>query len=375
MQKSDIPSSTQRCVALLGRKDEPTDAVEEYCQHLGEAISSLGFSFELQRVRWLEIGWQAALGELEKTLGNAEGSWFFLQYTALAWSQRGFSHRALKILKLLRRNGARCAVVFHDAEAYSGARMIDKIRRAVQLRTMQKLLRLADLAVLTIPPEIIPWVPSASHNCVTIPVGANVPSPEKAWSQAKLSGQPPTIAVFSLSDGSAGADEVQLVADALHYAVAQTNPLRLTILGRNSDTSGKQLRALLAGTPVQVDILGLLKPEEVVQVLGSCDVMLFVRGPISTRRSSAVAGIACGLPVVGRAGWETGPPLTQAGIALVPEQDQGRFGPTLVRVLSDPPYRAELAQRSRQAQERYFSWRAIAAQYAEALQTNVRNDP
>jgi glycosyltransferase involved in cell wall biosynthesis len=54
-------------------------------------------------------------------------------------------------------------------------------------------------------------------------------------------------------------------------------------------------------------------------------------------------------------------------VALIPDEDQGQYGPTLLKVLSDPAYRAELAERSRKAQERYFSWKAIAGQYAEAL--------
>ena len=38
-----------------------------------------------------------------------------------------------------------------------------------------------------------------------------------------------------------------------------------------------------------------------------------------------------------------------------------------VRVLTDPSYRAQLAARSRVAHEKYFSWQAIAASYAEQL--------
>jgi len=38
--------------------------------------------------------------------------------------------------------------------------------------------------------------------------------------------------------------------------------------------------------------------------------------------------------------------------------------------LSDAAYRASLAERSRRAQEKYFSWSAIAAKYAEAMRAN-----
>jgi glycosyltransferase involved in cell wall biosynthesis len=96
--------------------------------------------------------------------------------------------------------------------------------------------------------------------------------------------------------------------------------------------------------------------------------MLFARGPISSRRGSAIAGIACGLPVIAEAGWELASPITEAGVVLVPETlvPEG-FGPALVRVLSDPAYRESLEERSRNAQSRYFSWSAIGRQYAQAL--------
>jgi glycosyltransferase involved in cell wall biosynthesis len=102
-------------------------------------------------------------------------------------------------------------------------------------------------------------------------------------------------------------------------------------------------------------------------VLGASDVLLFVRGQISSRRGSAIAGIACGLPVIAQEGSETAPPITEAGVVLVPATAPSEFGPALLRVLSDQAYRASLAERSRNAQQLYFSWSVIAAQYAKAL--------
>src|SRR5271155_1425081 len=57
---------TQKCIALLGRRDAPTDAVEEYCQYLGAALRAHDIGLELARVAWLEDGWPAALRELER---------------------------------------------------------------------------------------------------------------------------------------------------------------------------------------------------------------------------------------------------------------------------------------------------------------------
>ena len=53
--------SGRRVVALLGRRDEPTDAVEEYCRYLGDALRKRGGDkIEIARVPWVEMGWATA---------------------------------------------------------------------------------------------------------------------------------------------------------------------------------------------------------------------------------------------------------------------------------------------------------------------------
>ncbi len=350
-------------MALLGRPDTPTDAVEDYCRYLGGALEEHGISLELMRVKWAEKGWHNALREVRKKVEEHPGSWFLVQYTALSWSRRGFPLRARKLIRFLNNHGARCAVVFHDASPYPGSRMIDRLRRTLQIYVMRHALLLAELSVLTIPLENVPWIPRGPRNIVFIPVGANLPSPEKAWSVEKNRADgTATLGVFSVS-----ADSLGVIAQAVCHAAEKTGKLRLVVLGRNSVEAGMQLRVQLAGAPVQVVVHGLLAEDEIPRILGSCHAMLFTRGQISSRRGSAIAGIACGLPVIAPEGSETAAPLTEAGVVLLPAGAKNEFGPALVRVLTDDAYRESLAERSRRAQQRYFSWSAIAAQYAGAM--------
>jgi glycosyltransferase involved in cell wall biosynthesis len=138
-------------------------------------------------------------------------------------------------------------------------------------------------------------------------------------------------------------------------------------MGRHSDTAEKALKNLMDKLPIEVSALGVLPGEEIVRHMASCDVLLFVRGGISSRRGSAIAGIACGLPVVALEGPETASPITEAGVVFADPKRQRGFGEALLKVLSDAEYRAALAKRSQRAQQRHFSWKAIAAQYAEEL--------
>ena len=361
------------CVALLGRRDEPTDAVEEYCHYLGEALEAHGISFEFARIPWCEIGWRKALAGMDRRAGDWKNAWILIQYTALAWSRRGFPLRLLGLIRFLRKRGLRCGVVFHDAQPYYGSRLVDRVRRQLQIYTMREAVRLADLAVLTIPREKAQWLPASAPNVIFIPVGANLPSPETVWAKEKNGGErPPTVAVFSLSQDRVGAEEVKAIVEGVSYVAKRIGPVRLEIFGRNAKSAEKHLRESLQGMDVELSLTGMLAAEEVVRVLGKSDVLLFARGAISTRRGSAIAGIACGLPVVAAEGWETSAPITEAGVVLTRPGEQ--FGPTLMRVLCDPPYRAWLAERSRKAQQSYFSWQAIAQRYATALRGTKAND-
>jgi glycosyltransferase involved in cell wall biosynthesis len=139
------------------------------------------------------------------------------------------------------------------------------------------------------------------------------------------------------------------------------------LFGRGSQEAEPALRTELAGAEVEVESLGLLSPIDVKQTLARADVLLFVRGQISSRRGSAIAGIASGLPIVCYLGPETAWPVTEAGLLAVPVGDREALGNALETVLSDESFRRTLAERSRQAHEKYFSWAAITRRFEEAL--------
>ena len=358
----------QGIIALLGRRDEPTDGVEEYCRYLGAALRAHGFALAVARLPWKERGWSAALRELGRNAAAWRGRWVCVQYTALAWSARGFPLRFLSVLDVLRRAGTRVAVVYHDAGPYSGSRSLDKLRRAVQLHVMRGSLRRADLGIFTVPLSAISWLGPPPRHALFIPVGANLAVDTANETKTYKSPQHVLrIAVFGITGGVAGRKESARIADAIRFVSATIGKLELRAFGRHADVCESVLRESLRDAPVDVQVKGVLPPEEVVKELGSADAMLFVRGAISTRRGSAIAGIACGLPVVAERGTETAGPIEEAGVVLVSADQAKEFGEALLRVLTNAEYRAQLAERNRLAHGKYFSWPAIAARYAEEL--------
>jgi len=358
---------TLRLIALLGRKDEPTDAVEEYCRYLGTALHSHGIQLEIRRVPWEIRGWSDSLVALQLQAATWRDRWVLVQYTALAWSSRGFPQKFSRILNILKSAGARIGIVFHDVEPFSGARLIDSVRRFVQVRTMRHAASLADLAVFTVPPENLSWLPADAPNVAFVPVGPNLPIPQTPLAHSR--DVVPTVCVFSITGGESGARETQIILHAVRHAVQKLGKLRLLIFGRHAELRETELREGLRDLPVALSVEGVVEPIQIVHNFSVSDILLFVRGPISSRRSSAIAGIACGLPVIAFRGPETAAPITDAGVVLVSPDQPEDLNAALVRVLSDAAYRTDLAARSRAAYQTHFAWPAIAARFSALLNT------
>jgi glycosyltransferase involved in cell wall biosynthesis len=357
--------SAEPIVALVGRRDEPTDGVADYCTWLGGAIGEFGYRLEIVRLGWPERGWNATLAELREMAAAWRGRWVLLQYTTLAWSRRGFPLEAPRILSVLRKSGVRCGVVFHDFGPLAGTGTIGRVREYCQLHVLERLYKQVDCAIFTVPIENIPWVPLPHEKAVFIPVGANCPEPHsivRAVTDAEK-----TIAVYSVTGGTQILPEVAEIGFAVKRASRAVGPLRLVVAGRGSREAESALLAEFAGMSVRVETLGLLSAEDMSRTLANSDVLLFVRGQISSRRGSAIAGIACGLPVVCYAGPDTSWPVTEAGILPVPMGDREALSAALESVLTDGALRVSLAERSRRAYAQHFSWRGIAAQYADVL--------
>jgi glycosyltransferase involved in cell wall biosynthesis len=362
-------------VALLGRRDEPTDALEQYCVHLSAALRMHDFAMEIIRMRWKESGWPAARRDLEQKARNWHGRWVLLQYTALSWSERGFPLQVPRVIKILRDAGARIGVVYHDVEPYSGRRAVDHLRRFVQQRVFNEALRRSDQAILTVPAERLSWIAAGTKKAVFIPVGANFSRHPSGSGDCNIrQNETPTVAVFGVTGGIAGQQEVLQITAAMRLATQQLGKLRLLVFGRQADLAEASLREKLCDLPIILSVAGVLPENDVERLLSSADVLLFVRGPISSRRGSAIAGIACGLPIIAFSGSETAAPITDAGVVLVAAENKAMLGEALVRVLSDREYHGKLAERSRTAYINHFSWEAIARRYASVLRAPVGPD-
>lgn len=359
-------------IALLGRRDEPTDGVEDYCTFLGRVLERRGVTLKQFRMKWMSRGWIGALRQLWLESKRWRGKWVLLQYTALGWSGHGFPLGAVAVLWILRRRGAHSAVVFHEPYRQSGgSRWINRIRGACQDWVVWKLYAEAAKSIFADPLETIGWLPKNDAKATFIPIGANIPAPGGPDLRTEVPGArnetTRTVAVFCISEPPNREREIRDISHAVRTAARNGSKLKLVFLGRGTAEAQEEIGRAFEGIPAEISNLGLRSAEEVSRTLADCDAMLCVRGKLYPRRGSAIAGIACGLPIVGYAGATERTPLAEAGVQLVPYGDREALGTALTLVLMDENHRVELQNKSRRVLEKYFSWDEIAKRYIQAL--------
>ena len=115
---------------------------------------------------------------------------------------------------------------------------------------------------------------------------------------------------------------------------------------------------------------GLRSEREISVSLAGSDVLLFVRGALSSRRGSGLAAMACGLPIVAYQGNETACPLTEAGIAFVRQDDLVSLGNQLSALLLDRERRLDFGARNLAVFRQWFAWDRIAERWIDALGTD-----
>jgi glycosyltransferase involved in cell wall biosynthesis len=361
----------QSVVALLGRGEPSADGVSDYCNNLRDALRKAGQQFEITTVRWFDRGWVSALAELWRAPVPARGDWALLQYTALAWSRRGFPFGAVATMLALRLRGVRCGVVMHEPwrQGILNPRPIDRLRGAFQDWTIRAIHALSSFSVFTLPLAHVRWLDPHDRKSVFIPLGPNVPEILDApYPPTRPPGKPgKVVCVFCLSEPTGPTRELGDISTAARTAHAAGARLRVVFVGRGTDTGAAEIAAAFSGSNIETDILGLRSPEEIGHTIAASDVLLCVRGHLNLRRGSALAGIACGTPIVAYAGGEQGTPLMEAGVALAPLYDRDALGAELVRVLKDDALAQEMHRKNIEVEKQYFSWDTVAEQYLHAL--------
>ncbi len=351
-------------IALVGRRDEPTDGVADYCEFLRQALCRRNIEMRIVRMPWIERGWPEALRWLAQESADWKNWRVLLQYTALGWSRRGFPFGAVRVMNLLRKRGVPCTVVFHDSGSASGTRIRDRMRRTAQTWTLQRMARQSARSVFTTPLGSIAWLPPGKPGAAFIPIGANIPEcrTRRAFDASRT---PKTVAVFSVTIGATQRHEIADIAQAVRSAEQLVGPIRLEVFGRGAMEAKEELAGALTGTRVDLCVRGVIPAEEITRTLASADASLCVRGVTASNRGTSIAGIACGVPLVAYGRLGNDPAIDAAGIQMAPWHEPAALAAALAEVLTNAALWERLHERNLQAQDRYFSWDAVANHYLE----------
>lgn len=362
-------------IALLGRIDKPTDGLDDYCNFLGQALARRGVTLKRVYVPWDNEGWIRPLRRLWRESAAWRGEWVLLQYTALSWSRRGLTGGVLAAAAIVRRRGARCAVVFHEHTGFGGSSWRERVRHAFEIWVLRTLYRKSERSIFTIPLDTVEWLPPIGAERIApgdqkkaafIPIGGNVPECLD-HRDAGAPTQEKRVVVFGVRGFPAASGEVADAAGAMREAGKAIPNLRLVVVGRGSREAQDEFASALEGCSVGLDVRGVLPAEEIAEEFCRADALLFVWSYITLQRGGALAGIACGLPIVGYGNGEPSGALAEAGIEWSPWRDRKALAAALVRVLSEPKRWLDLHERNLLVQEKYFSWNRIAELYIEAL--------
>ena len=161
---------------VQGRRSVPTCGVADHSVHLAEALRRRN-DVILIDVHWSERGWPRAIVALNRQYRRNPQDWVVLQFTPLAWSDRGFAVGALFVAILTRLSGVKLAVIMHDPIAFTGTRWRDVLRRHTQQVVMRGLVACVHVSFVTIEPGKLPWADNRLRSRLKqLPVGSNFPA-------------------------------------------------------------------------------------------------------------------------------------------------------------------------------------------------------
>jgi glycosyltransferase involved in cell wall biosynthesis len=188
------------------------------------------------------------------------------------------------------------------------------------------------------------------------PIPSNFPDEAKpelvdaALAKKKADGAPRWIGHF----GTYGGLLAPMLAPIIERLLRARNDRRVILLGRGAEKFAKTLPS-----EVRENVLvpNASSPDEIVAQLSACDVVLqpYADG-ISSRRTSVMASIALGLPVISHAGAQTEPIWKSAkAIVLAHDESTRAYVDATESLLADPDLARAVGEKARSVYRVQFS--------------------
>jgi glycosyltransferase involved in cell wall biosynthesis len=331
---------------------EDIDTIDGYSRLLVDALASVAVEARYE------------CGGLAPVLGVAPAPpWVLLQYNPFRFGPSGFAPWLVRdVVRLKRLRPMALAVMVHESwiEMKNLKSTAIGLWQRAQLRTV---LRYAD-AVMTSTEAL---ARELGTGAVHVPVPAIITPVPSSHASAReglgLDGKL-TVALFGRGHPSRALDH----AEAAIAALAEVHGAdRLAILNL-----GAGAPPLSAPPGVSVSSPGRQTAEELSLRLWASDIVLLplVDG-VSTRRSTLMAALAHGRPVLGCRGHSTDTMLASSEDAMVltPAGDRATYARTAVELTSDPTRLRGVGDAGRRLYELQFDWPVTAERIRAVLQS------
>lgn len=320
----------------------------EPARHDGVIVHELPDQFAARSRAMLSDAWRATPGTV------------LLQYVPNALGARGLNLRFCLWLRKIHRSGTDVRIMFHEPYFYFSAARPWRNAIAIVQRTMAAtLLQAASRiylstetwyrylrAVGVLPPfQAIP-IPSSIPD-------APLPAAISQFRDEIAPGGGPVAGHF----GTFGDHVAAELLAVLPPVAARVADVRFALVGAGSREFLERLGRTHPTLAARMWASGRLDPPDVAAVLRACDVMIqpYPDG-ITTRRTSAMAGLKNGVATVSTAGFLTEPIWAKAdAVALPASGDYPAFADAVAALFQDPRARASLGCRGADTYQRCFS--------------------
>ena len=284
------------------------------------------------------------------------------------WVPHGFGYRSMNVgfcLWLWRRaqRGDQVEIMVHEPYLAFGEGMLRWTAAAAVHRVMTAVLaRAARRIWISIPEWERRWRPYAFGRDVPfgwLPIPNTLPEPGRDDVLRVRDHYAPRDGLVVGHLGSYGQAAAQMLWASLPEILERTPSAVALLLGQNGHRLSQEIVRHHPALGARMHAPGELSTHALAQHVMACDLLVqpYPDG-ISSRRTSAMAGLALGVPVVATSGPLTEPLWAETGcVSLVSANEPHALMAEALRLLMDEPARHRLSARGRDTYDRQFDVR------------------
>lgn len=334
------------------RRTEDVDAIDEYSRRLVHALCRRGnpasyTSVGLPPARRVDVGL----------------AWILVQYNPFSYGRWGVAPKLVRdAVAIRRRLAAPFAVMVHESwvETHDWKSALSGAYQRVQLRSLSRIATVLMATKQTVARQLGP-------GCVHVPPGSNITPVAATFQTARDTlglGDDLVIALFGRGNPSRALDDAEAAIEAVVHV---GDPHRVRVFNLGADAP-----SLHAHPAVQIVRPGKMSADQLSLHLWASDLVLLpLTDGLSTGRTTLMAALAHGVPVLGLRGRATENFLLEREdvVTLTPVGDRDAFTRAAVNLVADRSRLRARGLAGRRLYLEHFDWPHVARRVISAIES------